>query len=610
MATAAITPFQRLKWGFLPVRRVVDEDEHGNFITTPDIDTSIDTSNDTSNDITSQIDEKSEHSKIVHEKEFDSDSETANSTHLEYRDEANRPWWKFFDEYEYRVSTETKSGRKWYKWFHEDDTLQERKVILKIDLLLTFYSLMAYWVKYLDQTNLTNAYIGGLKEAIGMEGNDFVNTQVMFSIGNIVFQLPFMYILYAWPLNYVLPTLDLCWSILTICLCLVKTVPALKAIRFFIGAFEAPSYIAYHALFASWFRGSTGEISRRAGFYYLGQYLGILTSGLLSGSIERSLGGKNGHEPWQWIFIIDGIISIAVGIIGFYMIPGTPQDCYSIFLSDDDIRIARKRMQKDQKDFKPRENAAKYFLDISVWKKIFTSWHFYVLGLWNIFCWNNSNGSSGAYALWLKTLTKSDGVTPRFGAGQLQDYTALTPALGLIWLILTCSFADLFNSRWGAIVFSQVFNVLGNILLAVWNIPEGAKWFAWCLQYFGWAMAPVLYSWQGDICRKDIRERQVVLVSMNILAQQSTAWISVLVWKTVESPRFLKGYSFTASSGVALSIWTLVVLWFYKREERRGAKENGIILYNSKHGDHEPAEAAEISETYPDEKKERAITEI
>ena len=100
------------------------------------------------------------------------------------------------------------------------------------------------------------------------------------------------------------------------------------------------------------------------------------------------------------------------------------------------------------------------------------------------------------------------------------------------------------------------------------------------MQYFGWAMAPVLYSWQ-DICRRDIRERQVVLVSMNILAQQSTAWIAVLVWKTVEAPRFLKGYTFTACSAFALSVWTMVVLWLYKREERENARANGIILYDS-----------------------------
>lgn len=560
---AVLVPFRRLKWGFLPQRRIVDEDE-------TEIQSTPETSSEKSKD--DETFEKTE-SEIEHSQELQPKV-------LEYRDEKDRKWWKFFDEYEYRVSTETKNKRKWYKWFHDSDTAEERRVILKIDLLLTFYSLMAYWVKYLDQTNLTNAYIGGLKEDIGMKGNDFIHTQVMFSVGNIVFQIPFMYVLYAYPLNYVLPTLDVCWSILTICLFRVTSLGQLKVLRFFIGAFEAPSYLAYHALFASWFKAGTGEVARRAGFYYLGQYLGILTSGLLSGAIQRTMGGVGGHQPWQWIFIMDGIISLIVGFIGFYMIPGTPEDCYSCFLSDDDIRIARRRMKDDQKDSKPRENEVAYFFNVKIWKSIFSSWHIYVLCLWNIFCWNNSSGTSGSYALWLKSLTDLDG-HPRFGPGQLQDYTALTPGLGLIWLILTCSFADLFSSRWGAIVFSQVFNVLGNIILAVWHVPEGAKWFAFCLQYFGWAMAPVLYSWQGDICRKDIRERQVVLVTMNILAQQSTAWIAVLVWKTVEAPRFLKGFTFTASSGVALSLWTFVVLYFYKRQERENALENGIVLYNS-----------------------------
>ncbi|EMG48484.1 SEO1 Probable transporter SEO1 [Candida maltosa Xu316] len=548
-------PIKRLKWGIFPVRRIVDEDEFGNF-----------------------IEEESPSEEVITSEKTTESVETAV---LEYRDEKDRPWWKFFDEFEYRVRDNKFSIKKsYFSWFHPDDTPEEKKVILKIDFLLTFYSLMAYWVKYLDSTNLTNAYIGGMKEDLNMQGNDFVQTGVMFSVGNIIFQIPFMYIIYALPLNYVLPMLDIGWSVLTVALFRAGNVGGLKALRFFVGAFEAPSYLAYHALFASWYKASTGEVARRAAFYYLGQYLGILTSGLLSGAIERHMGGINGHAAWQWIFIMDGIISVVVGFIGFYMIPGTPEDCYSIFLSDDDIRIARRRMKKDQKDAKPRQDAVKHFFDINVWKKIFSSWHFYVLSLWNVLCWNNSNGGSGAYALWLKSLTNSDG-TPRYSPGKLQDLTALTPGLGLIWLILASLVADLGKSRWGAILFTQVFNVLGNVLLAVWYIPEGAKWFAWCLQYFGWAMAPVLYSWQGDICRKDIIERQVVLVSMNILAQQSTAWIAVLVWPTVEAPRFLKGYTFTACSAFALSVWTIVVLWFYKREEKKNARENGIVIYDS-----------------------------
>ncbi|ODV77175.1 MFS general substrate transporter [Suhomyces tanzawaensis NRRL Y-17324] len=559
-------PFKRMKWGFIPIRRIVDEDEFGNQL-------------ETSKDEQQELDRGS---SLLNDK-AGQDLVTVSKVHqldYEYRDEKDRKWWKFFDEYEYRVNTKSKKRRKWYKWFHDDDTPEEKRVIWKLDLLLTFYSLMAYWIRYLDQTNLTNAYIGGLKESIGMKGNDFVDTQVMYTVGNIIFQIPFMYILYGLPLNYVLPTLDIFWSILTVAAYRVTDVKQLKVIRFFIGGFESSLYIAYHALFASWFKNSTGEIVRRAGFFYFGQFLGILTSGLLSGAIERNLKGVDGHEAWQWIFIIDGIISAVVGVLGFYMIPGTPQDCYSPFLSDEDIRIARKRMIDDQKDAKPSENPVKYFFKKDVWKSIFTSWPIYIVTPWCAFLWNNNNGTSGAYALWLQSLKNSDG-KPRYGAGQLQDYTALTPALGILWLTLTCCIADLFESRWAAITFSQIFNMTGNIILAVWHVPERSKWFAFCLQYFGWSMSPSLYTWQGDICRRDIRSRQVVLVLMNMLAQQTTAWTSILVWKTVEAPRYLKGFSITAAASLALLLWTFVVLYFYKRQERQHARENGIILFNS-----------------------------
>ncbi|PVH15326.1 uncharacterized protein CXQ87_003164 [Candidozyma duobushaemuli] len=67
-----------------------------------------------------------------------------------------------------------------------------------------------------------------------------------------------------------------------------------------------------------------------------------------------------------------------------------------------------------------------------------------------------------------------------------------------------------------------------------------------------------------------------------MFAQASTAWMAVIVWKTEEAPRYLKGYSFTAACAFCLAIWTFVVLYFYKRQEKGFARQNGIVLYNSK----------------------------
>jgi hypothetical protein len=50
-----------------------------------------------------------------------------------------------------------RDGKKWYhiKWFADQDTPEERKLILKLDALIVPYAFLAYWVKYVDQANIS-----------------------------------------------------------------------------------------------------------------------------------------------------------------------------------------------------------------------------------------------------------------------------------------------------------------------------------------------------------------------------------------------------------------------------------------------------------------------
>jgi hypothetical protein len=45
--------------------------------------------------------------------------------------------------------------RKWYDWYSPDDTPEERKLIRKLDLLIVPYAFTVYWVKYIDQGNIS-----------------------------------------------------------------------------------------------------------------------------------------------------------------------------------------------------------------------------------------------------------------------------------------------------------------------------------------------------------------------------------------------------------------------------------------------------------------------
>ncbi|CAI4503228.1 BCN_G0026790.mRNA.1.CDS.1 [Saccharomyces cerevisiae] len=75
------------------------------------------------------------------------------------------------------------------------------------------------------------------------------------------------------------------------------------------------------------------EMVRRSAFTIWASILGILSAGGIQSAVYSSLNGVNDLEGWRWNFIIDAIVSVVVGLIGFYSLPGDPYNCYSIFLN-------------------------------------------------------------------------------------------------------------------------------------------------------------------------------------------------------------------------------------------------------------------------------------
>ena len=55
------------------------------------------------------------------------------------------------------------SKKKWYEiqWFKDIDTKEDRRLILKLDLLIVPYALLSYWTKYIDQANLSASIFSG-----------------------------------------------------------------------------------------------------------------------------------------------------------------------------------------------------------------------------------------------------------------------------------------------------------------------------------------------------------------------------------------------------------------------------------------------------------------
>lgn len=77
-----------------------------------------------------------------------------------------------------------------------------------------------------------------MKEDLGFEGNELVELQMLYTVGAVVGQIPFMFLFTAVPMNYLIPFLDVCWGIFTLLQYRANGFAELAAYRFLVGWFE------------------------------------------------------------------------------------------------------------------------------------------------------------------------------------------------------------------------------------------------------------------------------------------------------------------------------------------------------------------------------------
>ncbi|KAH9957690.1 hypothetical protein BC827DRAFT_644463 [Russula dissimulans] len=82
--------------------------------------------------------------------------------------------------------------RPWtsYIWDTWDKSQEERRFLHRLDTCLITYAALSYFSKYLDQQNVTNAYVSGMKEDLNLHGNQLNYIITLWTIGYVVGQIP------------------------------------------------------------------------------------------------------------------------------------------------------------------------------------------------------------------------------------------------------------------------------------------------------------------------------------------------------------------------------------------------------------------------------------
>lgn len=100
--------------------------------------------------------------------------------------------------HEYTSDTQTtelvreQPKRSWrsYVWDTLDKSPQERRFLFKLDAVILTLASLGYFIKYLDQVNITNAFVSGMKEDLKLFGNELNYIQTCWTVGYVIGEIP------------------------------------------------------------------------------------------------------------------------------------------------------------------------------------------------------------------------------------------------------------------------------------------------------------------------------------------------------------------------------------------------------------------------------------
>lgn len=286
-------------------------------------------------------------------------------------------------------------------------------------------------------------------------------------------------------------------------------------------------------------------------------------SGYLQAAAYKNLNGVMGREGWQWLYIICGIISLPVGVIGYFFNPDFPENSRAFYLSSSETELARQRLLRD--GYKP--------LGASAWDKtkifrIMKTWQFYVLPLGYFFVQSSFPNTQPAFALYLKATKHTVYQINVWPTGQAAVGVVVQIAAGML------SDSPLLNGRrWQAITFMQAGTFIGAVIIAAWNVPEGARFFAYYISYMCAGVPGIYYSWFPELMPHDHEMRGFLTAFSNIASYVNQIWVADAVWRTVEAPKFRPGYIFASVTGVCIVLLSIALHFLQLRDTRTRDKE-------------------------------------
>ncbi|KAL8276393.1 hypothetical protein RQP46_011191 [Phenoliferia psychrophenolica] len=444
-----------------------------------------------------------------------------------------------------------KGRHKWlgYLWDTANNTREERRLLFKVDAAILTIFCLGYLCKSLDQNNVSNAFLSGMKEDLGLYSNQLVHATTLYNTGYILGQMPFTLLLTRFPAHFCIPAIEFGVAFATLGNFAIKGTKSLFAVRFLAGFFEGGYFPGVMFVMGSYY--TPAELAKRMGLFYASGTLGGMFSGTLQSAAYTNLDGVGGLAGWRWLFIIDFIFTVGVACLGLVFIPDIPSLAKPNFiLSQADIDLANARLAKIERAPPTPWSKAKA-------KRIFSTWQMYLFPI--LYALYLPGGPQQAMGYWIKSFNATPAPVPgrHYTVPQINLLPLPASAIGAVSCILFTWFSDgpLSGRRWPIIIVCTIGNLA--VSLTLYLMPL----------YTNISGRTVAYYFNSINTAGAMNElRAIVSAASNMLAYTINTILPNFVWKTVDFPAAKKGYRFSIAFSVALLCILPLIIYLAHRD--------------------------------------------
>ena len=192
------------------------------------------------------------------------------------------------------------------------------------------FLLLMYVIAFLDRSNVSFAQ-KEFEVDFGISASAYAFGAGLFFVGYAVFEIPSNILLHKVGARWWLARIMVSWGIVSTAFMFVQGPTSFYILRFLLGITEAGFFPGVILFLTYWI--PARHLSRARGYFYMGIALaGILGNPLSGGLLE--LNGVFGLRGIQWMFLVEGLLAIGVGIWSYFYLTDKPKD--ATWLPDDE----------------------------------------------------------------------------------------------------------------------------------------------------------------------------------------------------------------------------------------------------------------------------------